>query len=125
MLTFSRVASIEFKQRLRELVGNAANFIEIKIVLTRSTDTARKCFRDRAVGTEKTSILITKEAAKFKPLTVHILPSYNENAIHCFRGDKTDTCSSNYFDNAATEIPVQRIHLGIKIKISYCQTDRW
>ena len=30
MLTFSRAAAIEFKQRLRELVGNAANFIEIK-----------------------------------------------------------------------------------------------
>lgn len=30
MLTFSRAAAIEFKQRLRELIGNAANFIEIK-----------------------------------------------------------------------------------------------
>lgn len=30
MLTFSRAAAIEFKQRLRALIGNAANFIEIK-----------------------------------------------------------------------------------------------
>lgn len=30
MLTFSRAAAIEFKQRLRKLIGNAANFIEIK-----------------------------------------------------------------------------------------------
>lgn len=30
MLTFSRAAAIEFKQRLRELIGNAANFVEIK-----------------------------------------------------------------------------------------------
>ena len=30
MLTFSRAAAIEFKHRLRELIGNAANFIEIK-----------------------------------------------------------------------------------------------
>ncbi len=30
MLTFSRSAAIEFKQRLRDLIGNAANFIEIK-----------------------------------------------------------------------------------------------
>lgn len=30
MLTFSRAAAIEFKQRLRELIGNASNFIEIK-----------------------------------------------------------------------------------------------
>ncbi|MCR4928078.1 MAG: RecQ family ATP-dependent DNA helicase [Lachnospiraceae bacterium] len=30
MLTFSRAAAIEFKKRLRELIGNAANFVEIK-----------------------------------------------------------------------------------------------
>lgn len=30
MLTFSRAAAIEFKQRLRDLIGNAANFFEIK-----------------------------------------------------------------------------------------------
>ena len=30
MLTFSRAAATEFKKRLLELIGNAANFIEIK-----------------------------------------------------------------------------------------------
>ena len=30
MLTFSRAAAMEFKQRLRDLIGNAAHFIEIK-----------------------------------------------------------------------------------------------
>lgn len=30
MLTFSRAAASEFKQRLMELIGNAANFVEIK-----------------------------------------------------------------------------------------------
>lgn len=30
MLTFSRAAAIEFKQRLLELIGNAAHFVEIK-----------------------------------------------------------------------------------------------
>lgn len=30
MLTFSRAAATEFKQRLHELIGNAANFVEIK-----------------------------------------------------------------------------------------------
>jgi len=30
VLTFSRAAAIEFKQRLRNLIGNAVNFIEIK-----------------------------------------------------------------------------------------------
>ena len=30
MLTFSRAAATEFKKRLLELIGNAANFVEIK-----------------------------------------------------------------------------------------------
>ncbi len=30
MLTFSRAAATEFKQRLKELIGNAANYVEIK-----------------------------------------------------------------------------------------------
>ena len=30
MLTFSRAAAIEFKQRLKKLIGNAASFVEIK-----------------------------------------------------------------------------------------------
>lgn len=30
MLTFSRAAAIEFKQRLKKLIGNAANYVEIK-----------------------------------------------------------------------------------------------
>lgn len=30
MVTFSRAAAIEFKQRLRDLIGNAASFVEIK-----------------------------------------------------------------------------------------------
>jgi ATP-dependent DNA helicase RecQ len=30
MLTFSRAAATEFKKRLLKLIGNAANFIEIK-----------------------------------------------------------------------------------------------
>lgn len=30
ILTFSRAAAIEFKQRLMELIGNAAHFVEIK-----------------------------------------------------------------------------------------------
>ena len=30
MLTFSRAAATEFKKRLIELIGNAANFVDIK-----------------------------------------------------------------------------------------------
>ncbi len=76
------------------------------IVLTRNMNTARKWLRDRAMGTERTGILVTKEAARFKPLAVHILPSGDENTVHWFLEDKTDTRSSNYLEDAATEIQV-------------------
>ncbi|MCM1311914.1 MAG: RecQ family ATP-dependent DNA helicase [Roseburia sp.] len=38
MLTFSRAAATEFKQRLMELIGNAANFVEIKTFHSYSFD---------------------------------------------------------------------------------------
>jgi DUF2075 family protein len=74
-------------------------------------NTARKWLRDRAMGTERTGILVTKEAARFKPLAVHILPSGDENAVHWFLEDKTDTRSSNYLEDSATEIQVQGLEL--------------
>lgn len=38
MLTFSRAAAVEFKQRLLELIGNAAHFVEIKTFHSYSFD---------------------------------------------------------------------------------------
>lgn len=55
--------------------------------------------------------MITKEAARYKPLGIHVLPSDNENAVHWFLEDKTDTRASNYLEDAATEIQVQGLEL--------------
>ena len=81
------------------------------IVLTRDMDKARKWLHDKVRGTERTGVLVTKESARFKPLGVHILPSGDENAVHWFLEDKTDTRSSNYLEDAATEIQVQGLEL--------------
>lgn len=81
------------------------------IVLTRNMDTARKWLRDRAMGTERTGLLVTKEAARVKPLAVHVLPSGDENAVHWFLENRADTRSSNYLEDAATEIQVQGLEL--------------
>ena len=93
----------------------AAISAEIKdrypIVLTRDMMTARKWLHEKARGTERTGVLVTKEAARFKPLAVHILPSGDENAVHWFLEDKTDIRSSNYLEDAATEIQVQGLEL--------------
>ena len=90
-------------------------YAEIKgkypILLTRDMAKARKWLHDRARGTERTGVLVTKESARFKPLAVHILPSGDENAVHWFLEDKNDTRSSNYLEDAATEIQVQGLEL--------------
>ena len=81
------------------------------IILTRDMAKARRWLHEKVRGTERTGVLVTKEAARFKPLAVHILPSGDENAVHWFLEDKTDTRSSNYLEDAATEIQVQGLEL--------------
>ena len=81
------------------------------IVLTRDMEKARRWLHDRVRGTERTGVLVTKESARFKPLAIQILPSGDENAVHWFLEDKSDTRSSNYLEDAATEIQVQGLEL--------------
>ena len=81
------------------------------IVLTRDMDKARAWLRKMARGTQQTGILVTKVAARFKPLAVNILAQGDENAVHWFLEDKTDIRSSNYLEDAATEIQVQGLEL--------------
>ena len=93
----------------------AALYAEIEdkypIVLTRDMEKARRWVHGKVRGTERTGVLVTKEAARFKPLAIHILPSGDENAVHWFLEDKIDTRSSNYLEDAATEIQVQGLEL--------------
>lgn len=81
------------------------------VVLTRDMDTARKWLRNKARGTQQTGVLVTKVAARFKPLAVNVLPQDEDNAVHWFLEDKTDVRSSNYLEDAATEIQVQGLEL--------------
>ena len=81
------------------------------IVLSRSMDKAREWLRQQARGTQQTGILISKVSARFKPLAVHVLPQNEDNAVHWFLEDKTDVRSSNYLEEAATEIQVQGLEV--------------
>lgn len=105
-----------FVHALLSFDNNATKlYAEIKdkypIVLTRDMTKARKWIHEKARGSERTGVLVTKESARYKPLAVHILPSDEENAVHWFLEDKTDTRSSNYLEDAATEIQVQGLEL--------------
>lgn len=105
-----------FVHSLLSLDPNAKNiYSEIKekypIVLTRDMEKAKRWLHERSNGSIKTGVLVTKESARFKPLGIHILQSGNENAVHWFLEDKIDTRSSNYLEDAATEIQVQGLEL--------------
>lgn len=105
-----------FVHALLSFDENAATlYNEIKdkypIVLTRDMAKARKWLHSKVRGTERTGVLVTKESARFKPLAVHVLTSGDENAVHWFLDDKTDVRSSNYLEDAATEIQVQGLEL--------------
>lgn len=81
------------------------------VVLTRSIDKAREWLREQARGSQRTGVLVSKVAARFKPQAISVLPSDDDNAVHWFLEDKTDVRSSNYLEEAATEIQVQGLEL--------------
>lgn len=99
------------------------------IVLTRSMDKARHWLRQQARGTQQTGILISKVSARFKPLAVHVLPQNEDNAVHWFLEDKTDVRSSNYLEEAATEIQVQGLEVDFACILwdadMRCDKDKW
>ena len=100
-----------------------------QVVLTRDMDKARKWLRSMARGTQQTGILVTKVAARFKPLAVNILAQGDENAVHWFLEDKTDIRSSNYLEDAATEIQVQGLELDYACVLwdadMRCEDNEW
>ena len=105
-----------FVHALLDLDAKASSiYAEIKdnypIVLTRDMEKARRWLHEKVRGTERTGVLITKESARYKPLGIHVLPSGDENAVHWFLEDKADARSSNYLEDAATEIQVQGLDL--------------
>lgn len=99
------------------------------IVLTRNMEQARAWLRKQARGSQQTGVLVTKVAARFKPLAVHILGQGDENAVHWFLEDKTDVRSSNYLEDAATEIQVQGLELDYACVLwdadMRCENGHW
>ena len=99
------------------------------IVLTRDMEKAKRWLHSKVRGTERTGVLVTKEAARFKPLGIHILPSGDENAVHWFLEDKIDTRASNYLEDAATEIQVQGLELDYTCVLwdadMRCDNGKW
>lgn len=97
-------------------VDNARKlYLDIKdkypIVLTRDISKAKKWLSNKVRGSERTGVLITKESARYKPLSIHVLPPKDQDTVHWFLEDRKDTRASNYLEDAATEIQVQGLEL--------------
>lgn len=101
---------LSFNSNTSELYMDVVNH-GYPIVLTRDMNKAREWLNKRAAGSLKTGVLISKVSARFKPLAVHVLPQSDDNAVHWFLEDKTDVRSSNYLEEAATEIQVQGLEV--------------
>ncbi len=99
------------------------------IFITRDMDKARAWLRKNARGTQQTGILVSKVAARFKPLAVNVLAQGDEYAVHWFLEDKTDIRSSNYLEEAATEIQVQGLELDFACVLwdadMRCENNKW
>ena len=120
-------ALLDFDENAKELYKQIKD--KYPILLTRDMNKARKWLNEKVRGSERTGVLVTKEAACYKPLAVQILPSGDENAIHWFLEDKTDIRSSNYLEDAATEIQVQGLELDYTCVLwdadMRCKNRRW
>ena len=123
-----------FVHSMLSFESNAAElYNEIKdkypIVLARDMEKAKKWLHEKVRGTERTGVLVTKESARFKPLGIHILEAGDENAVHWFLEDKVDTRSSNYLEDAATEIQVQGLELDYTCVLwdadMRCNNNKW
>ena len=79
------------------------------IVLSRSLARAKEWVRDRARGTERYGLIASSKAQRLKPDAIDI--RVDVNPVHWFLADKSDTRSSYYLEDAATEFQVQGLEL--------------
>ena len=121
-----------FVNSLLTFSPTAANiFTGIKnfpVVLTRDIEKARRWLRSQARGTQQTGILITKAASRYQPLAINVIEG-DDNTVHWFLEDKTDIRSSNYLEDAVTEIQVQGLELDYACVVwdadVRCDNSQW
>jgi hypothetical protein len=79
------------------------------IFVSRDLARAKDWLRDRARGTERYGLVASSKAQRLKPDAIDI--RVDVNPIHWFLADRSDTRSSYYLEDAATEFQVQGLEL--------------
>jgi hypothetical protein len=79
------------------------------IAITRDLDRAKDWVRSKARGTERFGLMASSKAQRLKPHAIDI--RVNVDPIHWFLNERTDTRSSYYLEDAATEFQVQGLEV--------------
>jgi hypothetical protein len=79
------------------------------IVITRDLRAAKRWIRSQARGSERYGLLASSKAQRLKPHAVDV--RVNVDPVHWFLNERTDTRSSYYLEDAATEFQVQGLEL--------------
>ena len=79
------------------------------IVATRDLARAKAWIRERARGSEQYGLVASSQAMRLKPHAIDVRVSVDP--IHWFLGGRTDTRSSYYLEDAATEFQVQGLEV--------------
>lgn len=79
------------------------------IVLTRDLRAARRWLRTQARGSERVGIVASSQAQRLKPHAIDVRVSIDP--VHYFLDEPSDTRSSSFLEDAATEFQVQGLEL--------------
>jgi hypothetical protein len=90
----------------RHLLGESSRY---PILLTRKISKAKDWLRDRARGSERAGIVVSSQALRLKPHAIDVRAAVDP--VQWFLYNPTDTRSSCYLEDAATEFQVQGLEL--------------
>lgn len=79
------------------------------VVISRDLDRAKQWVRRHARGSERAGLLASSQAQRLKPHAIDVRVPIDP--IHWFLADRTDTRSSDFLEDAATEFQVQGLEV--------------
>jgi hypothetical protein len=83
--------------------------VRYPIAITRDLHRAKQWVRERARGSERYGLVASSQAQRLKPHAIDI--RVDVDPVHWFLNDRTDTRSSFYLEDAATEFQIQGLEL--------------
>ena len=105
--TFVKAVLDREKEKAREALATIVGKYPIR--LTRDLNRAKEWVRAQARGSERFGLVASSKAQRLKPHAVDV--RVNVDPVHWFLNDGSDTRSSFYLEDAATEFQVQGLEL--------------